>query len=113
MSLRQPERLPSVVEMTYAVSTCCSGSPSPPPASRQRSARSPSTGPRAEHMAFMSSRKSQLVPGPVSDKDLLVRHAAGDLDAFGEIVRRHRDRMWAVALRTLGDPEEASDALQD
>jgi RNA polymerase sigma-70 factor, ECF subfamily len=26
---------------------------------------------------------------------------------------RHRDRMWAVALRTLGDPEEAADALQD
>jgi RNA polymerase sigma-70 factor (ECF subfamily) len=64
-------------------------------------------------MAFMSSRKTQLVPGPLSDKDLLAQHAAGDPDAFGEIVRRHRDRMWAVALRTLGDPEEASDALQD
>lgn len=26
---------------------------------------------------------------------------------------RHRDRLWAVALRTLSDPEEAADALQD
>lgn len=26
---------------------------------------------------------------------------------------RHRDRLWAVAIRTLGDPEEAADALQD
>jgi RNA polymerase sigma-70 factor (ECF subfamily) len=26
---------------------------------------------------------------------------------------RHRDRLWAVAVRTLGDPEEAADALQD
>jgi RNA polymerase sigma-70 factor, ECF subfamily len=26
---------------------------------------------------------------------------------------RHRDRLWAVALRTLGDTEEAADALQD
>ena len=26
---------------------------------------------------------------------------------------RHRDRLWAVALRTLGDPEDAADALQD
>ena len=26
---------------------------------------------------------------------------------------RHRDRLWAVALRTTGDPEEAADALQD
>ncbi len=33
--------------------------------------------------------------------------------AFGELVRRHRDRLWAVALRTLGDREEAADAVQD
>jgi RNA polymerase sigma-70 factor (ECF subfamily) len=26
---------------------------------------------------------------------------------------RHRDRLWAVAVRTLSDPEEAADALQD
>ena len=38
---------------------------------------------------------------------------AGDPAAFEEIVRRHRDRLWAVAMRTTGDPEEASDALQD
>jgi RNA polymerase sigma-70 factor (ECF subfamily) len=30
-----------------------------------------------------------------------------------ELVRRHQDRLWAVALRTLGDPEDAADALQD
>ncbi len=38
----------------------------------------------------------------VSDQDLLARHVEGDADAFGEIVRRHRDRLWTVALRTLG-----------
>ncbi|MGB9377352.1 MAG: RNA polymerase sigma factor SigM [Mycobacteriales bacterium] len=48
-----------------------------------------------------------------SDLELLRAHAAGDHDAFGELVRRHRDRLWAVALRTLGEPEEAADALQD
>lgn len=48
-----------------------------------------------------------------SDAVLLAAHAAGDADAFGEVVRRHRDRLWAVALRTLGDREEAADALQD
>ncbi|NSC22716.1 RNA polymerase sigma factor SigM [Streptomyces albus subsp. chlorinus] len=47
------------------------------------------------------------------DKELLARHVAGDPDAFGELVRRHRDRLWAVALRTLGDREEAADAVQD
>ncbi|MFF0435049.1 RNA polymerase sigma factor SigM [Streptomyces sp. NPDC004327] len=48
-----------------------------------------------------------------SDQDLLADHVAGDPDAFGELVRRHRDRLWAVALRTLGDREEAADAVQD
>jgi RNA polymerase sigma-70 factor, ECF subfamily len=48
-----------------------------------------------------------------SDTELLRRHVAGDPDAFGELFRRHRDRLWAVAVRTLGDPEEAADALQD
>jgi RNA polymerase sigma-70 factor (ECF subfamily) len=47
------------------------------------------------------------------DAALLRAHVAGDRTAFGELVRRHRDRLWAVALRTLGDREEAADALQD
>ncbi|MFF4505614.1 RNA polymerase sigma factor SigM [Streptomyces sp. NPDC001401] len=51
--------------------------------------------------------------GDASDQDLLARHVEGDPDAFGELVRRHRDRLWAVALRTLGDREEAADAVQD
>ncbi|WP_377270372.1 RNA polymerase sigma factor SigM [Peterkaempfera sp. SMS 1(5)a] len=50
---------------------------------------------------------------PFSDAELIARHVGGDADAFGELVRRHRDRLWAVALRTLGDREEAADALQD
>ncbi|MGX4738563.1 RNA polymerase sigma factor SigM [Kitasatospora griseola] len=48
-----------------------------------------------------------------TDAELLARHTAGDPDAFGLLVHRHRDRLWAVAVRTLGDREEAADALQD
>ncbi len=48
-----------------------------------------------------------------SDKELLRRHVDGDGEAFGELVARHQDRLWAVAVRTLGDPHEAADALQD
>jgi RNA polymerase sigma-70 factor (ECF subfamily) len=51
--------------------------------------------------------------GGVDDAELLARHVAGDPEAFGELVRRHRDRLWAVAVRTLGDREEAADAVQD
>ncbi|MBG6101405.1 RNA polymerase sigma factor SigM [Micromonospora vinacea] len=48
-----------------------------------------------------------------TDLELLRAHVAGDRDAFAELFHRHRDRLWAVALRTLGDREEAADALQD
>lgn len=47
------------------------------------------------------------------DRQLLAAHVAGDPDAFGTLFARHRDRLWAVALRTTGNPEEAADALQD
>jgi RNA polymerase sigma-70 factor, ECF subfamily len=57
------------------------------------------------------------VPGDRPDRGpdaaLLAAHVAGDPDAFAELVRRHRDRLWAVALRTIGDREEASDAVQE
>jgi RNA polymerase sigma-70 factor (ECF subfamily) len=49
----------------------------------------------------------------VSDRDLMARHCAGDPDAFGEIFRRHRDRMWALALRTTRNPELAADCVQE
>jgi RNA polymerase sigma-70 factor, ECF subfamily len=48
-----------------------------------------------------------------SDRDLLAAHVAGDRDAFGELFARHRDRLWAVALRTMGNPDDAADGLQD
>ena len=48
-----------------------------------------------------------------TDQDLLQAHVDGDADAFGELFTRHRDRLWAVALRTMGNPEDAADGLQD
>ncbi len=57
------------------------------------------------------------VPGSgmddTDDVALLAAHVDGDPAAFGVLFARHRDRLWAVALRTTGDPEEAADALQD
>lgn len=49
----------------------------------------------------------------LTDRELMALHVGGDADAFGELFRRHRDRLWAVALRTLGNPDDAADALQD
>lgn len=50
---------------------------------------------------------------PAPDAELLAAHNSGDPQAFNELFRRHRDRLWAVALRTMRDPDEAADALQE
>ena len=49
----------------------------------------------------------------VDDATLLHRHVEGDPAAFGVLFARHRDRLWAVALRTCGNPDDAADGLQD
>ena len=48
-----------------------------------------------------------------TDHELLRAHVEGDADAFGVLFGRHRDRLWAVALRTMGNREDAADGLQD
>jgi RNA polymerase sigma-70 factor, ECF subfamily len=48
-----------------------------------------------------------------SDQELLRAHVEGDPEAFGELFARHRERLWAVALRTMGNPDDAADGLQD
>jgi RNA polymerase sigma-70 factor (ECF subfamily) len=49
----------------------------------------------------------------MDDHELLAAHVAGDETAFTTLIERHRHRLWAVALRTTGDPQDAEDALQD
>ena len=51
--------------------------------------------------------------GDAEDRALLAAHVAGEPHAFDDLLRRHRQRMWAVAVRTLGDPEDAADAVQE
>lgn len=49
----------------------------------------------------------------LDDAHLVTRASAGQVDAFEELVRRHRDRVHRVALRLLDDEREAEDAAQD
>jgi len=48
-----------------------------------------------------------------TDAELLRAHVDGDRDAFGVLFARHRDRLWAVAVRTMGNTDDAADGLQD
>jgi RNA polymerase sigma-70 factor (ECF subfamily) len=45
---------------------------------------------------------------------LLARRLAADLDdAFPTLVEEHRDRLYTIALRQLGDPRDAEEVAQD
>src|SRR5215469_4252114 len=97
------------------------------PRSAQRAGLTPPGGPTAERRriettaspsaiscsARAGQRNAPAREEALPDAELLSRHVAGDPDAFGELFRRHRERLWGVAVRTLRDPEEAADALQD
>jgi RNA polymerase sigma-70 factor, ECF subfamily len=52
-------------------------------------------------------------PEGLTDDQLLRAHVDGDRGAFAVLVIRHRDRLWAIALRIMRNPEDAADALQD
>jgi RNA polymerase sigma-70 factor, ECF subfamily len=48
-----------------------------------------------------------------SDAELLSAHAAGDPAAFGVLAERNFSRLWGIAMRTLGHPDDAADAVQE
>lgn len=48
-----------------------------------------------------------------ADWGLLARAAAGDEDAFSELVTHHQDRIVGLCSRWIGDREEARDAAQE
>lgn len=53
---------------------------------------------------------------PITDAqeaDILARAKGGDREAFGELVRAHQRRTYALSLRILGNAQEADDAVQE
>ncbi len=48
-----------------------------------------------------------------TDEDLMAEVAGGDMDAFGELVRRHQDAAWRIAYHFVGDRGEAEDLAQE
>jgi RNA polymerase sigma-70 factor, ECF subfamily len=51
--------------------------------------------------------------GEPTDPELLRRHLQGDPDAFSSLFRRHKQELWAIAIRLLGDVGLAAEAIQD
>ena len=47
-----------------------------------------------------------------SDENLVRAAGKGELEAFGEIVRRHQNWAWGIAHRITGNEHDASDTVQ-
>jgi RNA polymerase sigma-70 factor, ECF subfamily len=50
---------------------------------------------------------------PDDNDDLVARCQAGDVDAFEELYRLHSPRIYSLACRMTGSPQEGEDLLQD
>lgn len=63
----------------------------------------------------LPGRPSSGVPAtdPEVDRWLAARVVAGDVDAYAELLRRHRDRIYRIALRVLGNAADADDVAQE
>lgn len=48
-----------------------------------------------------------------ADRWLVDKVRRGDTDAYEVLIRRHRDRIYRIALRMLGNPHDAEDIAQD
>jgi RNA polymerase sigma-70 factor (ECF subfamily) len=49
----------------------------------------------------------------LTDEQLIASSQAGDKEAFGELVRRYRERVQATTYRFCGDPHSAEDIVQE
>ena len=49
----------------------------------------------------------------MEESRLIQRASGGDAEAFNALMRDHERRMYAVALRMCGNPEDAQDCLQE
>jgi RNA polymerase sigma-70 factor (ECF subfamily) len=59
----------------------------------------------------MIRSKKRLLPD--KDSELVASCRAGDLDAFETLVKKYQARMFTLAFRVLGNPEDAGEIVQD
>src|SRR5262245_5731350 len=63
--------------------------------------------------ASFPSKVERVSQPPLDDDELVARCRAGDVDAFEVLYRRHAPRVYSLACRMAGSPEEGEDLLQE
>src|SRR5262249_6601908 len=58
-------------------------------------------------------KEARPTPMKVADRDLVDRARTGDTEAFGQLVRRHQQRIHRLAVHMLRDRAEAEDVTQE
>lgn len=61
----------------------------------------------------MNEDTSNTNRGPKEDASLIMAFQAGDKAAFDELVLKHKDRLFNLCYRFLGDYQEANDSAQE
>ncbi len=61
----------------------------------------------------MNASACQPEPPAAEDREAIRRTLAGDVDAFGGLVQRYRQQVYACACGILGNPHDAADVAQD
>src|SRR4029079_10124433 len=64
-----------------------------------------------QRLAIMQPSKGITVSRP--DLELVARCRAGDVDAFEALYRQHSPRIYSLACRMTGSPQEGEDLLQE
>src|SRR5262245_51109716 len=59
------------------------------------------------------SNEPRVSRAPLNDAELVARCRAGDVDAFEELYRQHSPRVFSLACRMTGSPQEGEDLLQE
>jgi RNA polymerase sigma-70 factor, ECF subfamily len=59
------------------------------------------------------SNEARVSRAPQTDDELVARCRAGDVDAFEVLYRQHSPRIYSLACRMTGSPQEGEDLLQE
>lgn len=69
------------------------------------------TAAKQRHTLAFPSKKPDV--SPATDQDLAERVRAGDVGAFETLYRQHAGRLYTLACRMAGSPEDGEDLLQE